>query len=101
MFLHIVSEMLTGCIGAMLHRKVEAAVPEMVTSWEALQDMEELLGAEVVEQWTRMVRLWEADKSVPNPFEMQCKDKHITQVCWELAEEVAAREAAGWRMWVL
>ncbi|KAJ7898272.1 hypothetical protein B0H14DRAFT_2332228 [Mycena olivaceomarginata] len=82
-------------LGATLRRKVEAAVPEMVTLREALQDMEESLGAEAVEQWTRMATLWEADESAPNPFETQRKDKHVAQVRWELAEEAAVREAAG------
>jgi hypothetical protein len=67
----------------------------MVTSREALQDIEESLGAEAVEEWTRMARRWEADESAPNPFETQRKDKHVAQVRWELAEEAAAREAAG------
>ncbi|KAJ7303567.1 hypothetical protein DFH08DRAFT_986436 [Mycena albidolilacea] len=82
-------------LGATLCRKVEAAVPEMVTSWEVLQDKEEFLGADAVEQWTRMAILWEADESAPNPFETQRKDEHVAQVRWELAEEAAAIEAAG------
>ncbi|KAJ6448083.1 hypothetical protein C8R45DRAFT_1128122, partial [Mycena sanguinolenta] len=85
-------------LGQMLRRKVEKAVPEMVKTQRALNDMNESLGrqsAEVVAKWTEMALTWEDDVDAPNPFETLRKDKHVAHVRAELAAETAAREAAG------
>ncbi|KAJ7790154.1 hypothetical protein B0H14DRAFT_3571055 [Mycena olivaceomarginata] len=78
-----------------LRKKTEVAVEEMVTTREALADLEDSLGAEDVKKWTKMAELWEKDVENPNPFETQRKDMHVAKVRAELAEEAAAREAAG------
>ncbi|KAJ6448587.1 hypothetical protein C8R45DRAFT_1132896 [Mycena sanguinolenta] len=85
-------------LGQMLRRKVEKAVPEMVKTQRALNDMNESLGrqsAEVVAKWTEMALTWEDDVDAPNPFETLRKDKHVAHVRAELAAETAAREAAA------
>ncbi|KAJ6578446.1 hypothetical protein B0H19DRAFT_1123179 [Mycena capillaripes] len=82
-------------LGYTMRRKVEKAVPEMVTTREALADMEESLGPETVKEWREMARLWEADEREPNPFETIRKDQHVAKVRAELAAEAAEREAAG------
>ena len=78
-----------------LRRKTEAAVPEMVRTREALQDLEGSLPLSVVREWRKMAELWEADVSAPNPFETSQKDLHVAKVRTELAAEAAARQAAG------
>lgn len=78
-----------------MRRKTENAVPEMVQTREALEDLNESLGSAVVEAWTEMAEAWEADDTKPNPFETQQKDAHVAKVCAELAEEAAAREMSG------
>ncbi|KAF7346849.1 hypothetical protein MSAN_01824100 [Mycena sanguinolenta] len=85
-------------LGYMLRRKVEKAVPEMVKTQRALDDMNESLGrqsAEVVGTWTKMAETWEEDIDNPNPFETLRKDQHVAHVRAELAAEAAAREVAG------
>ncbi|KAJ6458910.1 hypothetical protein C8R47DRAFT_994891, partial [Mycena vitilis] len=82
-------------LGYMLRRKTENAVPEMVKTKQALDDMQDSLGPTVVEEWTVMAETWEADETRPNPFETLRKDLHIAKVRAELAAEAAAREAAG------
>ncbi|KAJ6452171.1 hypothetical protein C8R47DRAFT_1083819 [Mycena vitilis] len=82
-------------LGYMLRRKTENAVPEMVKTKQALDDMESSLGERVVQEWTAMAELWEADDTSQNPFETLRKDTHVAKVRAELAEEAAAREAAG------
>ncbi|KAJ7775778.1 hypothetical protein B0H14DRAFT_2401678, partial [Mycena olivaceomarginata] len=82
-------------LGTTLRKKTEVAVEEMVTTREALADLEDSLGAEDVKKWTKMAELWEKDVENPNPFETQRKDMHVAKVRAELAEEAAAREAAG------
>ena len=82
----------------MLRRKVEKAVPEMVKTRQALDDMNESLGSqseEVVAAWTEMAEKWEEDPDDPNPFETLRKDQHVAHVRAELAAEAASREAAG------
>ena len=79
----------------MLRKKTETAVPEMAKTRETLRDLEESLGASVVEEWTKMAELWEADVMAPNPFETLRKDLHVAKVRAELAAEAAAREVAG------
>ncbi|KAJ6610580.1 hypothetical protein B0H10DRAFT_1883358 [Mycena sp. CBHHK59/15] len=80
--------------------KTENAVPQMVETRLALEDMEESLatgreGESPVGQWTEMAKRWEEDPEAPNPFETVKKDKHLAKVRRELAEEAAAREVAG------
>ncbi|KAJ6534315.1 hypothetical protein B0H19DRAFT_1383490 [Mycena capillaripes] len=82
-------------LGYTMRRKVEKAMPEMVTTREALADMEELLGSKTVKEWREMARLWEADDREPDPFETIRKDQHVAKVRAELAAEAAEREAAG------
>jgi hypothetical protein len=79
----------------MIRRKVENAVIEMVRTREALADMNESLGAEVVKGWTAMAEKWEEDVDAPNPFETLRKDQHLANVRAELAAEAAAREEEG------
>jgi hypothetical protein len=78
-----------------MRRKVEKAVPEMVKTREALADMVESLGSDVVKEWTVMAEKWEADVTAPNPFETIRKDKHLAKVRQELAAEAEEREKAG------
>ncbi|KAJ7792839.1 hypothetical protein B0H14DRAFT_3094116 [Mycena olivaceomarginata] len=82
-------------LGHTICRKVRNAVVESSRGRQALADMNESLGADVVKTWTIMVEKWEADIEAPNPFETIRKDQHIASVRAELAAEAAAREAAG------
>ncbi|KAJ7797779.1 hypothetical protein B0H14DRAFT_3493267 [Mycena olivaceomarginata] len=82
-------------LGRTLRRKTENAVPEMVQTREALQDLNESLESVAVQAWTEMAEAWEADETKPNPFETQRKDAHVAKVRAELAEEAAAREMSG------
>ncbi|KAK7013051.1 hypothetical protein R3P38DRAFT_2639870 [Favolaschia claudopus] len=82
-------------LGFAMRKKVERAVPEMVRTREALRDMNDSLGSEVVEEWKAMAERWEADAAAPNPFETIRKDQHVAKVRTELAAEAAAREVAG------
>ncbi|KAJ7834048.1 hypothetical protein B0H14DRAFT_3087643 [Mycena olivaceomarginata] len=82
-------------LGYTIQRKMEKAVPEMVTMRVALADMITSLSPEVVKEWTKMAEKWEADARAPNPFETICKDQHVASVHAELAAEAAARELAG------
>ncbi|KAJ7091732.1 hypothetical protein C8R44DRAFT_891305 [Mycena epipterygia] len=82
-------------LGYALRRKIHNAVPEMVETKKALEDMEESMGSEVVAPYTAMAELWENNADAPNPFEMLRKDEHIAKVRRELAAEAAAREVAG------
>ncbi|KAJ6533177.1 hypothetical protein B0H19DRAFT_1383787 [Mycena capillaripes] len=75
--------------------KVEKAIPEMVTTRQALADLNEFLGPEPVNEWTDMAVLWEDDDSKPNPFETIRKDQHVAKVRAELAAEAAEKETAG------
>lgn len=84
-------------------KKTTTAVPEMVATKAALEDMEKSLRAannddeeiEAVDVWTAMARLWEKDPEAPNPFETLEKDDHLAKVRRELAEEAAVRAAGG------
>ncbi|KAJ7257694.1 hypothetical protein C8J57DRAFT_1436922 [Mycena rebaudengoi] len=85
-------------LGGRMLKKTENAVPEMVETKAALEDMEELLGGvegETVKTWTAMAEAWERDPESPNPFESVRKNEHLAQVRRELAEEAAAREATN------
>ncbi|KAJ7617002.1 hypothetical protein DFH06DRAFT_1012669 [Mycena polygramma] len=91
----------TVALGRTMYRKVTQAVPEMVATKRALDDMERSLraagGREVdsVAVWTEVALTWEKDPKKPNPFEMLEKDDHLARVRKDLAEEAAARVAAG------
>ncbi|KAJ6563476.1 hypothetical protein B0H10DRAFT_2239446 [Mycena sp. CBHHK59/15] len=82
-------------LGYMMRRKVKKAVPEMTKTRVAFADMNKSTGAKVVEEWTDMALLWEADVSNPNPFETIRKDQHLAKVRTALAAEAAVKEAAG------
>ncbi|KAJ7108379.1 hypothetical protein C8R43DRAFT_1091876 [Mycena crocata] len=89
---------LTKSEGRGMLRKTQKAVPEMVATKVALDDMEQSLRdaraegeVEAVAEWTRMVELWEKDATKPNPFETLEKDDHLAKVRRELAEEAAKR----------
>ncbi|KAJ7209387.1 hypothetical protein B0H12DRAFT_1033950, partial [Mycena haematopus] len=82
-------------LGYMMRRKVEKAVPEMVRTREALEDMNASVGAARVLEWTTMAEKWEENVDNPNPFETIRKDKHVAKVRAELAAEAAERETAG------
>ncbi|KAJ7122599.1 hypothetical protein C8R43DRAFT_899793, partial [Mycena crocata] len=86
--------------GRIMLRKTKKAVPEMVATKDALEDMEKSLRAarvegerEAVVEWTKMCELWESDPEKPNPFETLEKDDHLAKVRRELAEEAAKRAA--------
>ncbi|KAJ7170307.1 hypothetical protein C8R43DRAFT_1120735 [Mycena crocata] len=84
--------------GRIILRKIKKAVPEMVATKVALEDMEQSLRAaqgegevEAVGKWTKMAEAWEKDTKKPNPFETLEKDDHLAKVRRELAEEAAKR----------
>ncbi|KAJ7281287.1 hypothetical protein C8J57DRAFT_1057258 [Mycena rebaudengoi] len=74
---------------------IQKAVPEMVGTKLALEEMVESLEKEAVDEWTKMAEGWEKDASKPNPFETHKKDAHLANVRYELAREAAEKEAAG------
>ncbi|KAJ7744329.1 hypothetical protein B0H16DRAFT_1322199 [Mycena metata] len=82
-------------LGYLLRKKTENAVPEMVRTKQALQDLESSLGTEVVREWEAMALAWEENSTAPNLFATLRKDLHVAKVRAELAEEAAAREANG------
>ncbi|KAJ7198691.1 hypothetical protein C8J57DRAFT_1104953, partial [Mycena rebaudengoi] len=85
-------------LGDVMVKKTKNAVPEMVETREALEDMVESLGGHngaTVKAWSSMAEAWEADVSKPNPFESARSNQHLAKVRRELAEEAAEREAAG------
>ncbi|KAK7022540.1 hypothetical protein R3P38DRAFT_3539761 [Favolaschia claudopus] len=82
-------------LGYAMRKKIERAVPEMVKTRLALDDMNASLESKTVDEWTAMAKKWEADAAAPNPFATVHKDQHVAKVRAELAEEAAGREAAG------
>ncbi|KAF7346301.1 hypothetical protein MSAN_01857500 [Mycena sanguinolenta] len=82
-------------LGQTFRKKTENAVPEMVKTKQALRDLEESLGPQVVQAWTEMAEAWEEKETNPNPFETHRKDSHVAHVRAELAAEAAEREVAG------
>ncbi|KAJ7835681.1 hypothetical protein B0H14DRAFT_2363241, partial [Mycena olivaceomarginata] len=82
-------------LGHTIRRKVRNAVVESSRARQALADLNESLGADVVKTWTIMVEKWEADIEAQNPFETIRKDQYIASVRAELATEAAAREVVG------
>ncbi|KAJ7440330.1 hypothetical protein B0H11DRAFT_2253095 [Mycena galericulata] len=89
-------------LGRAMYKKTTTAVPEMVATKAALDDMEKSLraasdeeGIDSVDVWTKMAEAWELNPEDPNPFETVEKDDHLAQVRRQLAEEAAARAAGG------
>ncbi|KAJ6608385.1 hypothetical protein B0H10DRAFT_2068058 [Mycena sp. CBHHK59/15] len=92
----------TIAFARLMLKKTRTAVPEMVATKVALDDMEQSLrGAgvegevEAVEVWTKMLKVWEKNDEKPNPFETLKKDDHLAQVRLNLAEEAAKRLQVG------
>ncbi|KAJ7182437.1 hypothetical protein C8R43DRAFT_1144448 [Mycena crocata] len=81
--------------GFAMLRKIRNAVPEMVKTKVALQDLDDSLGSEPVEEWTAMAEAWEEDVEALNPFETVRKDSHLAQVRFQLAEDAAKKEREG------
>ncbi|KAF7289740.1 hypothetical protein MIND_01347600 [Mycena indigotica] len=80
--------------------KVKEAAPLVIETKQAYVDLETSFAPETVAKWTQMVTLWESGATTqpnphPNPFESQSNDTFLAGVRHQLAEEVAAREAAG------
>ncbi|KAJ7116908.1 hypothetical protein C8R44DRAFT_879439 [Mycena epipterygia] len=78
----------------MLDRTIDA-VPMMVETRAALAELEGSFEEGTLKVFRAMAELWDKDGTAPNPFESLRKDEHLAQVRRELAEEAAAREAAG------
>lgn len=53
--------------------KLKNAVPELSDHQEILEQLESIIEAGFIKQWTAEVEAWEADPTVPNPFEPQTK----------------------------
>ncbi|KAJ7291355.1 hypothetical protein C8J57DRAFT_1491846 [Mycena rebaudengoi] len=85
-------------LGDVMLKKTVNAVPEMIETRTALEDMEDSLGGHdgsTVKVWTSMAEAWEKDVESPNLFESTRKDEHLARVRQELVEEAAAKEAEG------
>ncbi|KAJ6517571.1 hypothetical protein DFH09DRAFT_940379 [Mycena vulgaris] len=82
-------------LGKTMLERTDDAVPMMVESMQALLDLEASFAEETLVEWRAMAELWEKDGDMQNPFATARKDEHLAQVRRELAEEAAAREAAG------
>lgn len=78
-----------------MRAKTVKAVPEMVGTARALEDLEESLDDEAITAWKELLAKWEENAANQNPFEALQKDDHLATVRRELAQEAAAREAAG------
>ncbi|KAF7367039.1 CxC2 domain-containing protein [Mycena sanguinolenta] len=82
-------------LGHMLRKKTENAVPEMVKTRRALQDMNESVSPEALKKWVAMAELWDVKSEAQNPFETIRKDQHVAHVRAELVAEAAERERQG------
>ncbi|KAF7373659.1 hypothetical protein MSAN_00576700 [Mycena sanguinolenta] len=82
-------------LGHMLRKKAENAVPEMVKTRRALQDMNESVSPDALKKWVAMAELWDVKSEAQNPFETIRKDQHVAHVRAELAAEAAERERQG------
>ncbi|KAJ7469422.1 hypothetical protein FB451DRAFT_1476206 [Mycena latifolia] len=82
-------------LGKTMRERTLDAVPMMMETRETLADLEKSFEGETLVAWREMLEAWEADAEKPNPFGSHKKDEHLAQVRRELAEEAAAREAAG------
>lgn len=59
--------------GASLLSKLKIAVPELSDHQSILQQLESIIEAHFIGQWTAEVEAWEADPTAPNPFEPRTK----------------------------
>ncbi|KAJ6487351.1 hypothetical protein DFH09DRAFT_1339464 [Mycena vulgaris] len=82
-------------LGKTMLERTEDAVPMMVETRQALADLERSFEEEMLVEWRRMAEAWEKDGDMQNPFATAKKDQHLAAVRRALAEEAAAREAAG------
>ncbi|KAJ7250007.1 hypothetical protein C8J57DRAFT_1521603, partial [Mycena rebaudengoi] len=84
-------------LGSAMLKKTENAIPEMVETRMALDDMEEMLGGAegaTVQGMDRHGGGLGEGSGHPEPFESERKNEHLAQVQRELAEE-AASEGGG------
>ncbi|KAJ6532232.1 hypothetical protein DFH09DRAFT_1092897 [Mycena vulgaris] len=58
-------------------------------------DLEAAFEDDTLVEWRKMAEAWEKDGDMQNPFASAKKDQHLAAVRRALAEEAAAREAAG------
>ncbi|KAJ6587763.1 hypothetical protein B0H10DRAFT_2233949 [Mycena sp. CBHHK59/15] len=77
-------------LGRVLLEKIQTAIPEMLDTRVALEDMERSFGREVVMAWTAMALLWESDASKPNPFASTVKHEGLQDIRRRLAAVAAA-----------
>ncbi|KAJ7077653.1 hypothetical protein B0H15DRAFT_924930 [Mycena belliarum] len=88
-------KVLTGVAGKTMLERTEDAVPMMVSTAEALRDLEDPFAEETLTEWRAMAEAWEKDADQQNPFASAKKDEHLAQVRRELAEEASERERLG------
>jgi len=70
-----------------LLRKLLLAIPEAIIHHRAFTAFTESLQAENAEQlvkWEGQVQSWEADRTLPCPYEMPEESKSATSVCYAL-----------------
>ncbi|KAF8874974.1 hypothetical protein BD779DRAFT_1613491 [Infundibulicybe gibba] len=72
-----------------LLRKVKEAVPAREEHINAFQTFSSALPSASVQEWTGLVRAWEANRNMPNPFESTIHTVSENKVRLELAEEEA------------
>ncbi|KAJ7900452.1 hypothetical protein B0H13DRAFT_1883534 [Mycena leptocephala] len=82
-------------LGRSTRGKVLRAVPEMVGTVRALEELQEGLNESAMKEWLEMAENWEEDERKQNPFETLVKDDHLKRVRSEMAKEAADREAMG------
>ncbi|KAJ7094134.1 hypothetical protein C8R44DRAFT_645647, partial [Mycena epipterygia] len=78
-------------LGKTMLERTQDAVPMMVTTREALVDLEASFEEATLVEWRKMVEAWEGNLGEPNPFESSKKDEHLAEVQRELAVEAAER----------
>ncbi|KAF8170968.1 hypothetical protein BJ912DRAFT_860833 [Pholiota molesta] len=74
-------------LGDSLLRKISAAARDMTEHITAHRQLESTLSKSDIEQWTLAVEAWEADSSLPNPFENTVSGPTQVSVRRQLAEE--------------
>ena len=57
-------------LGVIFHRKILDAVREMAVHTIGHQELEQTLHEDSIAEWMAAIELWEADTSLPNPFEV-------------------------------
>ncbi|KAJ7059133.1 hypothetical protein C8F01DRAFT_1370735 [Mycena amicta] len=87
-------------LGKTMLDKVKNTAPLVIETRQAQVDLESGFSAQTIVLWTEMVERWEAGATTrpnpfPNPFESSGKATFLAGVRHKLAEEAAAREAAG------